>query len=244
MILELEEVAFNAWPSLHTVVYDGWLLNMSNGYMRRANAIHPFYPSSQPLDEKIATCERLYAAHNLPALYKMTDASLPSDLDAVLEARGYTRDGGNLIMTTPLEHPRQLSPLARVIPAVTEEWLSHYTRLNAERAQYNPILMRLFGAIALPTAYVTLERAGQVIAVGVAVAERSNVGLFGLAVDASVRRQGLGRQLVETCLAWGATQGAQRGYLQVGGQNSGAIALYERTGFREAYRYWYRTQPA
>lgn len=243
MILELEEVAFNAWPSLHTVVYDGWLLNMSNGYTRRANAIHPFYASSLALDEKIAACERLYAAHNLPALYKLTDAALPSDLDAVLEGRGYTRDGGNLIMTTPLDQSSQVSPLARVIPNVTTDWLAHYTRLNAERAQYNNILMRLFGAIALPTAYVTLERDGLVMAVGVAVAERGNVGLFGLAVDGTARRQGLGTQLVDTCLAWGAAQGAERGYLQVGGQNSGAISLYERTGFREAYRYWYRTQP-
>ena len=242
MILELEEVALNAWPALHTVVYDGWLLRMSNGYTRRANAVHPFYTSTLPLDEKIAACERLYAAYGLPAIFKLTDAAQPSNLDAALETRGYRFDPGARIMTVTLDSAPPLHPAARFEPAVSDAWIGHYTRLNAERAKHNDILQRLFSAIAVPAAYVTLLRDEQVVGIGVAVAERGNVGLFGLAVDPAFRRQGLGVQLVETCLAWGATQGARRAYLQVHPNNLPAIGLYERVGFREVYRYWYRQQ--
>lgn len=243
MILELEEVAMNAWPALRTVVFDGWVLRFSNGYTRRANAVHPLYTPTLPLDDKIDACERFYAARGLPALYKMTDAALPSELDAALEARGYEHDGGNRIMARTLDGTDSLSPLAHIDSTVSPAWIEHYVRLNAERARHQDILMRLFDAIASPAAYVTLRRDGQVVAVGVAVAERGNVGLFGLAVDAAVRRQGLGMQLTDTCMAWGQAHGAQRAYLQVSAGNHPAFALYQRVGFREVYCYWYRQQP-
>lgn len=242
MILELEEVALNAWPALHTIVYDGWLVRMSNGYTRRANAVHPFYPSTLPLDTKIETCERLYAAYGLPAIFKMTAAAQPSELEAALDARGYSNDPGARIMTRALAGVPPLPPTARIEPTVSDAWVGHYTRLNAERARHSAILRRLFSAIPVPAAYITLVRDEQVVGVGVAVAERGYVGLFGLAVDASVRRQGLGTQLVEACLAWGAGQGAQRAYLQVHPHNAPANTLYERVGFQEAYLYWYRQQ--
>ncbi len=242
MILELEEVALNAWPALHTVVYDGWLLRMSNGYTRRANAVHPFYPSTLPLDEKIDTCERLYAGYGLPTVFKLTDAARPAELDAALEARGYQHDPGARIMMLTLDTAPPPHPAAQIEPAVSAGWIGHYTRLNAERAKHNDILLRLFSAIPVPSAFITLAHAGQVAAVGVAVAERGYVGLFGLAVDAAFRRQGLGMRLVETCLTWGAAQGARRAYLQVHPNNLPANALYERVGFREVYRYWYRQQ--
>lgn len=242
MILELEEVALNAWPSLHTIVYDGWLVRMSNGYTRRANAVHPFYASSLPLDEKIDTCERLYAEHGLPAIFKLTDAAQPAELDAALDARGYCFDPGARIMTLALTAAPPLHPAARIETAVSDAWIGHYTRLNAERARHNDILLRLFSAIPAPAAYVTLARDEQVVGIGMAAAERGNVGLFGLAVDPAFRRQGLGMQLVDTCLAWGAEQGARRAYLQVHPENQPAIRLYERAGFNDAYRYWYRQQ--
>jgi GNAT superfamily N-acetyltransferase len=241
MILELEEIAMNAWPALRTLVYDGWVLRFSNGYTRRANAIHPLYTPTLPLDEKIETCERLYAAHDLPALYKMTDAAQPTGLDAALEARGYERDGSNRIMTLALERTRAVSPLAQIEPAVTEAWIADYVRLHADRARHSGMLKQLFSAIALPAAYIRLKRDETVV--GVAVAERGSVGLFGLAVDPGARRQGLGMQLTETCIAWGMAQGATRAYLQVAAGNAPANGLYERAGFREVYRYWYRQQP-
>lgn len=243
VILTLEEVALNAWPALYTVAYDGWIVRMTNGYTRRANAVHPLYASTLSLAEKINACESLYLSHGLPAIFKLTKASLPAELDATLAARGYQREDGAHVMTRALTSLAPTHPAARIETAVSDAWLGHYTRLNAERARHHDILMRLFSAIAVPAAYMTLTCAAQVVGVGVAVAERGYVGLFGLAVDAAFRRQGLGTQLVETCLYWGAAQGAREAYLQVHPANVPGIALYEHMGFRTAYRYWYRQQP-
>ena len=60
MIRYLEELALNAWTSIQTVVYDGWLIRFSNGYTKRANSVNPIYESTGDLDRKIAYCENLF----------------------------------------------------------------------------------------------------------------------------------------------------------------------------------------
>ena len=56
----IEELAFNAWPSLQTLLLDGWVVRFANGYTRRANSVNPLYPSEQAADAKIQACEQFY----------------------------------------------------------------------------------------------------------------------------------------------------------------------------------------
>lgn len=58
-----------------------------------------------------------------------------------------------------------------------------------------------------------------------------HVGRFGMGVLASYRRQGIGRRLMEACLAEAEHQGYQRIELEVFATNIHAIRLYERLGF-------------
>ena len=77
-------------------------------------------------------------------------------------------------------------------------------------------------------------------AVGIAVEHGGLVGLFCLAVDPKRRRSGLGSGLARSLLAG---SGARTAYLQVEEANAPAVALYERLGFQEAYRYCHRVAP-
>ena len=72
MIRKIEELSMNAWPSLQTKLYDGWVLRFSDGYTRRANSVNPIYESKIVLDEKIDFCEKEYEQRNLPTLFKLT----------------------------------------------------------------------------------------------------------------------------------------------------------------------------
>jgi len=236
----LEELSLNAWPALQTVVYDGWLLRFAGGMSRRANSVQVLYPSSRPLDEKIDFCETHYERAGLPTAFKLTEAA-PAGLDERLAQRGYRREGEISVQTLSLKgRSFEPSELATVLEQPESARIDEFCRLNHERAAFAGILARTLELIAVQAAFVALARNGRVEAVGIAVVEREYVGLFGLAVDERVRRQGLGTALVETCLSFGQLQGAQYAYLQVMASNVPALSLYQRFGFKETYRYWYR----
>jgi len=68
------------------------------------------------------------------------------------------------------------------------------------------------------------------------------IGFYDIIVDPAFHRQGLGQHLMQALMAWGRVGGAHRGYLQVMIDNQPGLALYAKLGFKEAYRYWYRTK--
>ena len=89
MTRTIEELSMNAWPAMQTMLYDGWVLRAADGYTKRANSVYPLYPSEINLDEKIRFCELFYRDLGLPAVFKMTEASTPANLDARLDVLGY-----------------------------------------------------------------------------------------------------------------------------------------------------------
>lgn len=89
MICHIEELSLNAWPSLQTVVYDGWLVRFSNGYTT-CELGNPIYGSTKHLDYKIRYCEDIFYARNLKPIFKIMECVYPETLDATLENRGYT----------------------------------------------------------------------------------------------------------------------------------------------------------
>ena len=60
--------------------------------------------------------------------------------------------------------------------------------------------------------------------------------LLTVAVAPDARRAGLGRGLVDACIAGAAADGAERLFLEVGDGNAPALALYGKAGFRECGR--------
>ena len=59
-----------------------------------------------------------------------------------------------------------------------------------------------------------------------------HVGRLGMGVRSEWRRQGIGRRLLETCLAHGKRSGLEKVELEVYSDNVGAVGLYEAFGFK------------
>jgi GNAT superfamily N-acetyltransferase len=78
------------------------------------------------------------------------------------------------------------------------------------------------------------------VAFGLGVLDRGMIGVFEVLVAASHRRRGLAAAIMSALLGWARQQGATATYLQVVASNAPAIALYDRLGYREVYRYHYR----
>jgi len=64
--------------------------------------------------------------------------------------------------------------------------------------------------------------------------------VFDIVVKEKFRGKGYGREIVEAILSEAAKRGMRYSYLQVMLNNPIALHLYEKLGYREIYRYWYR----
>ena len=108
----------NAWPSLETILYDGWALRFAAGYTRRANSVHPLYPSMDDDEEKARLCLRLYRDRGLPAVFKLTPAAT---IDGLLGRLGYVTEADSLVLMKDLgELPPPSRTDIELLPQVTE----------------------------------------------------------------------------------------------------------------------------
>jgi ribosomal protein S18 acetylase RimI-like enzyme len=243
-VARLEEVGLNSWPALRQTLYDGWVLRFSGGYTKRANSVNPVYGSTLDPAEKIAHCEAVYAEQGLPAVFRLTPFSRPAELDRLLDERQYTVGRSAQVRTIALEEPAAAvapaEPRGRLREESLAHWLETFCRLSGAEVADHDTHAAILEAITACRLLGSLEVAGRVVSCGVAVVEGTFCGLFDLVTDPELRRRGHGRDLTLALLDWARAHGARHGYLQVMEVNRAARSLYDRLGFREAYRYWYR----
>ncbi len=243
LIRHLEELSLNALPALETTYLDGWVVRFANGYTKRANSINPLYSSGSNTENKIAYCESLYVVRKQPTVYKMTTLAEPRGLDTILARCGYREEPGasvQLLALDTLDKPNQ----GRVTLAAdaNDQWLSAYFRLNNVQERYMPTMRHMLQHIAPQKCLAAVYIEGQVVAVGLGVLDRGFLGLFDIVTEPTMRQKGYGYQLMLYLLNWGKANGAGFAYLQVMMSNSPALYLYEKLGFHEIYRYWYRVK--
>jgi N-acetylglutamate synthase len=241
MVLHYEELSMNACPSLQTMLYDGWVLRFAEGYGRRPNSVNPIYGSSLDLDEKIHKCEKLYRDKGFPVIFKLTAASLPGNLDAALQERGYSIFHPTALYT--MDMPQHISPSIETIAYSSEfdeEWLNNYCSFNKVSDKDASTTRKIIHNIVPEKFFVTLFVDNLPVACGLGVLESGYMGLFDIVVKEEHRGKGYGTELILNMLKLGKANNAQKAYLQVMLSNEPAIKLYSKLGFKECYKYWYR----
>jgi len=240
----IEELSLNAWASLQTVMYDGWIIRFAGGYTKRANSVNPLYPSTLDLGEKIHFCESMYQNKKLPVVFKITPAVYPANLDEELSANGYQKDSATSVQVMELDPVNvQVAGQICLQEDLSDEWLDNFCRMSAVSEPNRVTLRQILTNIVPRRCFVSLQSDGRIIACGLGVLQSAYIGLFDIVTDSTFRRCGYGQQLVESILAWGKQNKAEKAYLQVMLNNPPALHLYEKIGFREKYQYWYRVKP-
>jgi GNAT superfamily N-acetyltransferase len=241
MLRRFEEISNNAWPALQTIQYDGWILRFANGVTRRSNSVNLLYSSTLDTEEKIGYCERLYLSHDIPPCFKITQAADPADIDLVLSRHDYIITAVISFQVLDISNwcHEPLSDI-RIETELNPRWIDAFISMNGYDTARKPTYIEIMRQLRTPKCLISLTRGHQTIGVGLGVVEGPYIGFFDIVVDPSYRQTGLGYLIVENLLRWGRKNGALTAYLQVLTNNTPAIRLYEKMGFREKYQYWYR----
>jgi GNAT superfamily N-acetyltransferase len=234
----IEEAGLNAWPALQQMLYDGWVLRFSKGYTKRANSANALCPSAIETQEKVAFCEAQYRARELKPIFRITPFA-PADLDSILEARGYERIDTTLVLHLDLS---QSAPMTseQVRETSLDDWLPIYCRLKSSSLEEHQTHREILEAIPNKCHYASLAISGEAVSCALGVLEDEFFGLFDVVTAPEHRKKGHGTQLISSMLGWARENGAHHAYLGVVELNSPARRLYDKLGFQEVYRYWYR----
>jgi Acetyltransferases len=239
----IEELSLNHWQPLSTLLYDGWVLRFADGYTKRANSINPIHYSTCDLQEKIKECEKIYAAHHLPTIFKITPFVHPVHLDETLEEMGYTLLDTTSVQTLNLDHIGEPKLTSVVINEdATSLWLENFCRFSDVNAKDRNVMERMLSNIKTKKGFISFYYEEQVVACGLGVIEREYIGLYDIVTDQNYRNRGFGEQMILNLLKWGKENGAKYSYLAVVANNEPALRLYSKIGYSEIYKYWYRVK--
>ncbi len=237
----IEELSMNAWPSLQTRLYDGWVLRFSDGYTKRANSINPLYQSTIDLEEKITVCEKTYEQQNLPVVFKIIEKYTQSEIESILDARKYVRLDETIVMTKNLgskNHDYESSVI--IEHEFHEEWEKGFKSCNKIDKKYHEVLGKMLHNIKMEKIIVSKKNNDVPIGCGFGALEHEYVGIFDIVVDEMMRGKGIGKEIVVGILGKAQELDVKTAYLQVIANNDIAKNLYKKLGFEERYRYWYR----
>lgn len=241
IVRQLEAVGFRAWPAA-SVYYDGtWAIRMTAAHpSRRLNSINPLDPGdTRDIPKRVELAVRRFRAHGRVPCFRVSPLAPPA-LEAYLEGLGWKRKHETIVMTADLAAMDLLNAVDRApledIGHFVDASLSIHERPEELRSGFSQLLK----SIRSNRGMFVLEEGGRAVSNVLCVQDGAMAGLFDVATLRDVRRKGYGRDLVASALNWAAKLGARTAWLQIEADNVAGLALYERFGFQEAYRYAYR----
>jgi N-acetylglutamate synthase len=243
LLRAIESAAVRGWPALEQNEIDGWVWRHTSGGSIRANSVAALVWRGHDIERSIASCEAMYRAKGAPCVFTVSDVSAPRDLDAHLKARGYERGGEHVTMAKVV--PSKTSSHIHVSSATnpSEAWLATYLSGLSEDRQ--GIARRLIANLPRKAQFVSRSPARMpdttVSSTGLTIIDGPLASVQCMATRPEDRRKGGAWQVLAAIETLARTGGATHLYLQTGGDNLGAQALYSKFGFSIVGRYYTRT---
>ncbi|MBC7918870.1 MAG: GNAT family N-acetyltransferase [Rhodoferax sp.] len=237
-IATLERATIDAVAPEAVEEIDGWLLPFDASTIGRAKSAVPLRHSSLQVAD-IAAIESRYAAHGLPAAFRLTDSVGLAPLHAELEERGYRADQPTLVQVA---NTRSILQMAANVQAQMEAtahpaWAAVYTTPGFDTVDGQHRIAALSRSHS--AMYAHISQNGAPVAAGVGAYSQGWASIHGMRTVVSQRGQGLARSILVALAKEAQQRGIERFFLQVEEENAAATALYATAGFRTAWRYHY-----
>lgn len=241
-VRRLEAVSFRSWPAA-SVTYDGtWALRLTAGHpAKRLNSLNPLDPGDgRRLEERLERAERRFSSFGRPLIVRQSPLA-PPELVSLLDEMGWEAFDDSRVLTLDLAHHDLTGATDRVPLRDVGRWIDQSVAMESFAAKVKPGLSELIANVEGEVGLFLAEtKNGEPLAATMAVRFGDLIGLFEVVSSPAFRREGHGRAMVRSALAWGRGHGATRAWLQVQADNGPACLLYESEGFSEMYRYAYR----
>lgn len=234
----LERATLDAVAPPEILEIDDWLLPMDRSTIGRAiSAVPKRHSDLNPAS--VRAIESVYQSRGLKTQFRIPDVPECANIHAELRRCGFTPVQPTLTQIAPLTSgpvPVQGASVT-VSNKPTESWRAVYLSegfdpvdgLNRVNALSRSAYVR----------YAHVEQAGRSIAAGTASTSHGWIGIHGMRTLPEARGQGLATMIIRAFVQEALQSGQSGLYLQVEEKNTGAVRLYEKLGFRTAWRYHY-----
>jgi GNAT superfamily N-acetyltransferase len=219
---------------------------MDAGTIGRA---HSAVPLSHPLqhsldaaaDETVRHILQQYQQHLHAPVFRLPDSALA--LHGSLQKRGFKPYQPTWVQVANVADMASLGPLDALAWQVTVSrqpdaaWQSVFLAQGFDPVDAAARVRNL--SRATHSLYLQVMHKGQAVACGAASISNGWLGVHGMRTAAGYRRQGLAAAILHEMALQAQALGLARAFLQVDANNLSAQALYQRAGFRPAWRYAY-----
>ena len=239
----LENIAANGFVALEETYYDGWELRFTQGFTGRANSVQIREESTIEPEQKVEYCEKAYAEHDLPCMFKLTDAD--RDFISFLENRGYQAIKPTDVMTLVLNDTNMGYDAREVLDGVKfsttpDDWFEPYFEFdNYQDNKSRELIRKIHAKVTVDQIYIMVMFKEKVAAVASLAIENGYSLLHNVVVSPELRGNGLGKKLCQAAILKSKECGASYIYLQVMQNNPIALDLYRKLGFEKQYTYYY-----
>ena len=225
----------------HTDVFDGWVIGLAPGEIRRGKSAAPLRHDSDGLGA-LSAVEARYRTAGLAPIFRIAEVEGLQPLTLDLKRRGYVARNPTIVMAGALADMRAVSREPADITAIPGDgWLDVFTGEGFDRADGES---RLAALSRSPSAvYASVTEDGETLAVGVAAMSDAWVSVHGMRTSQAHRGRGLARRVLAGLAARTTSLGHTRVFLQVEEENASARRLYEAAGLSPRWRYVYWQPP-
>jgi GNAT superfamily N-acetyltransferase len=223
-----EQACLNAWPALHNVVYDDWIVRFSEGLTRRANSVNPLRATARANGASIQLFENLFRAQELPLIFRIPTLLDPT-VDRGLERLGFTAEGESCVIYADIGAVEaKPDPAVEVTARVEEDWLKAMNLMQKRTEEQSEIFDQIVLSIAVPAGYATLRDHGEVVAQAYGVIHDDLLCCESVITSEAARGKGVGRALINSVYDAARRAGSPRVYWQTHETNLVAQELYNR----------------
>ena len=219
--------------------FDGWLVGLDPGSIRRAASAAPLRHELTADAVALDRIEAAYQAQGLLPAFRLADRPGLEAMAQDLTRRGYVSEQPTLVMVADIADVLTVTDQrpAEVTAQPEAAWASVFLSEG-----FDPVdgADRVRALTRLPDArFGQVIEGGRTVAVGCGSYSHGWASFHGMRTDMIQRGKGYAGRVLAGLAAEAEARGIRRAFLQVEEKNTGAQSLYRRAGFEVAWRYFY-----